>query len=101
MRHETRGNRAAAGNRAGNEETRLRYVERRGARQACSNLTIDTAVRRREYFRFDAGRAVGRAADPSRSPHSSTCAPVVRLAENSLGGVVRSPIRSMVFPWEN
>lgn len=71
MRHETRG---SAGNRAGTEETSLRYVERRGAREACSNLTIDTAVRRREYFRFDAGCAVGRAADPSRSTHSGTCA---------------------------
>lgn len=91
MRHETRGS-TAAGNRAGTEE-RHRYVERRGARKACSNLAIYTTVRCRDYFRFDADRALGCTTHPSRSTFSSTCT-LVRLARIQSSTCVRS-----VFPW--
>lgn len=80
MRHGTRGS-TAAGNRPGTEE-RIRYAERRGAREAGPNLAIDPAVRRRDYFRFDAGCAVGPAARPS-GPTLSSMYPLASLVENS------------------
>lgn len=71
MRHVTCGC-ATAGNHPGTEE-KTRYAERRGTRQAHPNLAIDTTVRRREYFRFDACHPVGGTPDPSFPTHFSTC----------------------------
>lgn len=66
MRRETdRTDANASGKRL--EEERQRYAERRGAREACSNLAIDTTVRCRKRFRFDFGLTASRAFNPSRS----------------------------------
>lgn len=62
----------AAGNHPGTEE-KTRYAERRGTRKAHPNLAIDTTVRRREYFRFDACHPVGGTPDPSFPTQFSTC----------------------------
>lgn len=59
------------GKRPRSEEGRQRYAERRGAREACSNLAIDTTIRRRERIRFDFGGAAGCTLNPSRPTLSS------------------------------